>query len=533
MEHLMNGKGSGDAATSDLQCLLQRGEELDLRPPVLQGESVREWLVRQFLKIRDKHGRLVRLAPNRVQTEFARRATRRNIVLKARQLGITTYIAARFFLHTITRPGCLTVQVAHDQSSAEEIFRIVHRFLENLPERLRRGALITSRANVRQLVFPRLDSEYRVETAADPHAGRGLTIHNLHCSEVARWPRDAAATLASLRAALPPGGEIVLESTPNGVSGCFYEEWQHAAETGYTRHFFPWWWEPNYARPGVEVGPLSDDERELVERFGLTAAQIAFRRDVRANFRKFAAEEFAEDPVSCFLASGECVFETDVIARRLAELAVPAEMDTGASASGRFGWSDNGRLATFWPAKPSGRYIIGVDPAGGGTGGDFSCAQVIDRATGLQCAELHGHFPPQELAARLVQLARRYNQALVAVERNNHGHAVLAHLTAVEQYENVYQQNGQPGWLTSAATRPRMIENFAAVLAANANLFYSSRLLQECRTFIRHEDGSASASSGAHDDCVMAIALALAVRSEMAGHVPRRSALQLASLDLR
>ena len=80
-------------------------------------------------------------------------------------------------------------------------------------------------------------------TAADPNAGRGMTIHNLHCSEVARWPRDGEETLASLRAAVPVEGEIVLESTPNGAGGVFYEEWQRAEETGYTRHFFPWWWD--------------------------------------------------------------------------------------------------------------------------------------------------------------------------------------------------------------------------------------------------------------------------------------------------
>ncbi len=99
-----------------------------------------------------------------------------------------------------------------------------------------------SRANVRQIVFPRLDSEYRVETA-DDNAGRGMTIHNLHCSEVSRWPRGGRETLASLRAAVVPDGEIVLESTANGAAGVFYEEWQKAEETGYTQHFFPWWYD--------------------------------------------------------------------------------------------------------------------------------------------------------------------------------------------------------------------------------------------------------------------------------------------------
>ena len=71
----------------------------------------------------------------------------------------------------------------------------------------------------------------------------GRTIQNLHCSEVSRWGRKGEEALASLRAAVVPGGEIVLESTPNGAGGLFYEEWQRAEETGYTRHFFPWWYD--------------------------------------------------------------------------------------------------------------------------------------------------------------------------------------------------------------------------------------------------------------------------------------------------
>jgi hypothetical protein len=286
----------------DLIYLVELGRLLDKRPPLC------DLAVRTLLKIRDKHGNLVPLVPNRAQAEFAQRATGRDIVLKARQLGITTWIAARFFIDTITRPGTLTVQVAHDQRSAEEIFRIVHRFLENLPERLRQGALVTSRANIGQLVFPHLDSEYRVETAADPNAGRGLTIHNLHGSEVARWPRDAAGTLASLRAAVPRHGNIVLESTPNGAGGCFYDEWQRAERTGYQPHFFPWWYEPGYAIDDVApaddrlpsaVDDVTQEEQSLIEQHHLSLAQIAFRREVRANFRGLARQEFAEDAVSC------------------------------------------------------------------------------------------------------------------------------------------------------------------------------------------------------------------------------------------
>jgi hypothetical protein len=211
----------------DLYLLQQFGPFLDQK----NGErTVRDQLITGLLKIRLKKGGTRLLHLNRAQQEYSRRCSKQNIVLKARQVGITTYIAARYFVQTITRPGTLTVQVAHSQESAESIFNIVQRFWENLPKAMLKGALVKSRSNVRQIVVPRLDSEYRVETA-DDNAGRGMTIHNLHCSEVSRWPRGGLEALASLRAAVVPEGEIVLESTPNGAAGVFYEEWQKANET--------------------------------------------------------------------------------------------------------------------------------------------------------------------------------------------------------------------------------------------------------------------------------------------------------------
>jgi hypothetical protein len=492
--------------------------------PYLPAPTLRDGLIAAWLKIRDKESRLIPFELNRAQAEYSRTCTHRNIVLKARQLGITTYVAARFFIRTITHTGILTVQVAHNQESAEEIFRIVHRFWENLPERVRRGALMTSRANIRQLVFPQLDSEYRVATAADANAGRGLTIQNLHCSEVARWPHGGAEALASLRAAVPPRGEIVLESTPNGAGGIFYEEWQHADETGFRRHFFPWWYEQKYQvteteQPILELGRLEEDEEDLLRRFGLSDRQIAYRRILQTNLRGLAAQEYAEDPISCFKASGECVFDLETIEQRLKTITPPVESE------------ENGRLLTWLPAQEPHEYIIGVDPAEGGSEGDYACAQIIDRMTGMQCAELRGHYTPRELAKRVSDLGTRYNGALVAVERNNHGHAVLAQLRDVQCYPNIYARKDGEGWLTSAASRPPMIENLAAVLITDPDLFQSARLLDELRTFARDADGSSGAVAGAHDDCVMAMAIAFAVRQEVAGDFSRSLDMELVALS--
>ena len=492
------------------------GRNLDFE---VREQTLRDRMISRFLKIRPKDGSNRLLVLNRAQREYSRRCGRRNIVLKARQVGITTYVAARFFVQTITRPGTLTVQVAHSQESAETIFNIVRRFWENLPEELK-SATVRSRSNVRQMVFPRLDSEYRVETA-DENAGRGMTIQNLHCSEVSRWPGGGAETLAALRAGVVPGGEIVLESTPNGAWGAFYGEWQAADATGYTKHFFPWWYEETYRgilKTGEELA-FSEEERALVEGYRLDAEQIEWRRRQWKTLHALAAQEYAEDPGACFLVSGECVFDLAAIEAARSQLWAEVQIE------------DNGRLAIWLPPRPGKSYIMGVDTAGGGTDGDYACAELIERETGVQCAELHGHFPPQELARRVTELARRYNGALVAVERNNHGHAVLVYLDDFG-CKNLFEHQGKLGWLTTAANRPAMIENMAAVLIASPESFHSARLLEECRTFVRKGDGNTCAAEGAHDDCVMAMAVALAVRKEDVGREARKKRFELASLKM-
>ena len=116
----------------ELYRLQQLGQILDER---LDGETVRDLLIAGWLRIRAKDGRNRLLNLNRAQQKYSQRCSKRNIVLKARQVGMTTYIAARLFVQTITRPGTLTVQVAHSQESAETIFNIVKRFWENCPKR--------------------------------------------------------------------------------------------------------------------------------------------------------------------------------------------------------------------------------------------------------------------------------------------------------------------------------------------------------------------------------------------------------------
>ena len=476
------------------ELLLSYGQRLDHDP------DLRMRLAERYLHIRTRAGPSQRIKANAVQRAFEQRRGRNNIVLKARQMGLTTWIAGQFLLKTITRPGTLTVQVAHTREAAEGIFTMVQRMVAALPAEWREGPLKRSRSSTGRMVFGALDSEYRVLSAAADNAGRGWTIQNLHLSEVARWPGDAHEMLAGLRAALAPGGELVIESTPAGAYGAFYDEWGRAAETGTVRHFFPWWLEPAYVAAAPQA--FTEDELALMRREGLSANQIGFRRGLERCFGRLRAEEYAEDPVSCFRASGDCCFELDAIEARLLSLTPP------------FKTARNGALLTWLPPIAGRAYVVAVDTAGGGSGGDYAAAQVIDQATGAQCAELREHLSPLELARETAALARLYNGAVVAVERNNHGAGVLAYLEVGERYPHLYEQHGLTGWLTTAASKPTAISRLGALLAGQPELFRSARLLRECRTYIHQPNGSTGAATGAHDDCLMAMAIGQAVRAE-------------------
>jgi len=263
--------------------------------------------------------------------------------------------------------------------------------------------------------------------------------------------------------------------------------------------------ERRYRAAAVNEGTLTGEEQRLREEHGLDLEQIGYRRQIRADFRGLARQEYAEDEESCFLASGDSVFELKTIEERLRTAPEAAEQRR------------NGELEIWLPAVQGKEYIVAVDPAGGGSEGDYSAAQVLELETGLQCAEFAGHVGGLELARLMTELAREYNQAWLVVERNNHGSGVLALLESVCGYQRMYRQNGQAGWLTTSLSRPAALGRLDAGLVEQPERFQSRKLLAECRSFVRTADGKSGARAGTHDDRVMAMAIGLGARAELLG----------------
>jgi len=156
--------------------------------------------------------------------------------------------------------------------------------------------------------------------------------------------------------------------------------------------------------------------------------------------------------------------------------------------------------------------------------GDASAACVIDRSSGAQVAELHGRVAPDRFAQQLNLLGRWYNRAMLAVERNNHGHSTLNTLRNVLRYPRLYyhvrydaMRQAAPilGWPTDQATKPILVDDLAGAILEGALIMRSPGLVDECRSFVIHDTGSQGAQTGKHDDRVIAAGIAWQARKRM------------------
>jgi hypothetical protein len=141
--------------------------------------------------------------------------------------------------------------------------------------------------------------------------------------------------------------------------------------------------------------------------------------------------------------------------------------------------------------------------------------EVIDMESGIQCAEFAAHVAGLELARKAAELAEHFNHAWLVVERNNHGCGVLAYLDSDCNYDRIYTQKGQPGWLTTVASRPSALAKLGSVMQQAPEKIQSARFLGECRSFVRLPTGGMAAQPGTHDDRVMAMAIAFAAREDI------------------
>jgi len=452
-----------------------------------------------------------------LEDQLKTRGNIRALVLKARQVGISTYVEGRFFWRITQNRNSNAFVLSHLAESTNSIFNMVRHFYEAVPHPAFKPPLASQSAST--LVFEDLNSRYRVGTARSTQTGRGQTNKFVHGSEVAFYPQGSDIVAGLLQTVGGPQTEVVLESTANGAGGWFYDQCMKSlrGETDWLTLFVPWFWMPEYRVKPSPYFERTSEEEKLAQLYGLDDPQLCFRRakiDELGGTDLFK-QEYPSTPVESFLTSGRCFVEDNHLVTAENDCYTPDFL--GDYRAGSLDPRTSGPYKEWQVPRKDVSYTIGVDVAEGLSHGDYSCAQVLD-ADGCQVACWHGHIDPFEWAGVVSAIGRRYNNAYVIVERNNHGLTTLRRLQETD-YPNLYVENTvdgaygdrmtkRGGFLTTSKTKPLIVDNFAALLRQGESGIADLDLVAECRTFVIDEKGSYNSQIGCHDDRVMAYAIA-------------------------
>ena len=530
----------------------------------------------KLLKIQEfGTGRMIPLALNPAQkivhsvaeAQLKKRGHIRMVILKARRMGISTYVQGRMFHKATTRKNKNVYIVTHSRAATSTMFGMARGFEENLPEEIKPEMKYSGK---NEMIWGKLGSQYGLSTSGGREV-RGSKIDLLHASEVAFWGDGGGDYLLGILNSVVQGynTEVFIESTANGTGGVFYERWwdsQNMQDSGWSGVFLPWYIFEEYQKPFVDEearekfkkllgqDPLygGEEEEQLLGlsteydigeeeplRFEVTLEHLNWRRDaisIQANGDlQLFKQEFPATPREAFITTGRGVFDKDALMvlqissekRQREEPAVNydipvKEMKEDGRNAFTLHTDDDGILAVWERPRPDREYRIGVDVSEGieiGTRDtDYSVAVVLDAETYAEVACLRTRIDPDLLAWQLTTLGRWYNGAYLVVESNNHGLVSLKFLSEVYEYPNLYFERTMDersiratrklGFKTSVKSKPVLIDFLKQLIRESEIDVHSPVVIDELMTFVNMPNGKQAAASGSHDDCVMALALA-------------------------
>lgn len=485
-------------------------------------------VIETMFRIVDKDGVDCDFLLNPIQARLDAAWGRRNIIPKARQPGVSSYVIARYVAKCLGMQNRTCVIISHETDSTQRLLNRANYIISHLkgvdgvPGSLKPNM---GRHSRNELYFKKTNSTIYIGTAGQRAFGHGDTITDLHLSEVARYEDPEKIVRGTFPAA--ERGEITVESTGNGVGNWYHRQCVRAREgRGFKLHFFPWQEVPEYQLPfasDVEreafAGSLAEDLDELrLLGAGVSLEQLQWRREqlntlFDGDLRTFR-EAYPFDFDECFQSKGFGFFK-------------------------RLRWQEAAEWvqaeACLWKLSnhplPGLTYVIGADVAGG-VGGDNSVAEVFCPELGVQVAEYaSAHVEPDQFGVELARLGRMFNFAYINVERNNHGLTTIATLVQADYpqwllHRNTHgEQAGQEvlsrlshfGTQVGPANRGIIIGTARRLLADEFTI-HSPLLKSELLTFVEKEDGKVEADTGCHDDRVFAACHAL-IAVERAGIV--------------
>jgi hypothetical protein len=383
--------------------------------------------------------------------------------------------AIGFLYHkTIMTPGTNTAIIGYNAPLTAELLDKVKTFWKSTPAELRPVIKYNSK---NEISFPNTNSKIIVLPSTE-NVGRGYTLHNVLLTELSAWDK-AEDKMMSLEASVPVDGLIVIESTPRGQGNLFHK--MFVEDNGYLKKEYGWWWH------------YSEEEIETI-------------RKRMNNPMRFAQEYGLE-----FLASGRSVFDQNMIRDQRKNV-----LNVG-DKNGEWIVSEDRGLRIYSKINPGDMYVFGVDTSEGIEGGDYSTVTVWNRRTGEEAGFYRGLIQPDKLGTQLNEWGRKFNNALMVVEVNNHG---LTTLTVLKQlmYPTLYFRRAQfetigeaysdrLGWKTTKLTRPLLMDDLSQAVRDNLLIIHSKETLDEMSVFIYDKNNNMVPSGTAHDDCIFSAAI--------------------------
>lgn len=439
------------------------------------------------LRILDKDKRLLPLTYNRAQADLMANLTGRDLILKARQLGVSTVVQGMLYQAVVTGTAT-TMTLAHDNDGTQTLRRMTDRYWRNDPQQPKRGA-----ANAVVTTYPVHDSEALIATAGNLKSGRSTTLTYMHGSEVAFWPDAESIVSGAMQAGNP---QVILESTPNGAQGYFYNLCMEALDgnSDWRLHFYPWWWDAAYFLPldADERLDYTADEATLVKVNNLSPEQIKWRRAKQRELKHKFLQEYPEDPETCFLRSGFGYFGD--IADRFVILP-----------------------GTVY--HPDHRYVAGLDFA---QTLDFTTLSIIDATLGIQVARLRiNRLAWSEMRRQVVAMCKAWHVKRLVAEKNSMGSTNIEEL--VREFEREHPWTQVKAFETSNESKASIMSALNETMHAKDGLKLLNQPTdgdpghqydaqkRELNAFIAMQLPSGAwrlaAPEGEHDDTVIALAL--------------------------
>jgi len=446
----------------------------------------------KFLKVFDKeHNKLVPFRLREEQEELldALLTQNRIIVLKARQLGVSTLIRAYFLWksYMANEPTTHAI-ISYTRDSADHLHQMDKGFYLSMPKPLQRKL---SKSSARTLQFGDTKAVLRSFTASGKAgATRSFTFSSSHISEFSFFD-DQPDLLANAVASVGEG-QIIIETTPNVPGDKYHELIMGAPENGWHLCFFPWYNHSVYTKKSQfhqpQVPDMTSEEIALQEQYGLTKGQLYWRRTTinTMGVEKFR-REFPATVDEAFFASTNNFFPLDIL-------------DT-------LELTDNGRRAErqYTDAIEGDKFAMGVDVAAG-RGGDYSVITIVSCTTmqPIYCYRSN-QILPHQLADKIYDLYYEYNEPLTLVEQNGPGETVLYRLKEWK-LKNLYKDKRGRDWRTRKENKIAIFDHLRDLICEQVITSVDKDLWSELRN-IQITKGAPAAIS-AHDDMVMSAALA-------------------------